>query len=235
MVKPWTTVTGSSMVVKSMTDRPPTWWIEKRMPWLAEGARRIDRHNYQKEKQMKETQKISYKYDLMHRNTPRFARTTIQWDTALMTPITRKRVINALTNPDVKIGHGDAGQMYQALRDKFELPHCKAFVEKYRDGDICTHIYLEHANEAIREEANNLLQAHMVMERLDGGRYWGDTEVNTNTRHLRFYRHPCDLTRLIELMHEFMDSPEPKKRARDAIMFIEDGGVLTFTYNPTDR
>jgi hypothetical protein len=36
-------------------------------------------------------------------------------------------------------------------------------------------------------------------------------------------------------MREFMDSTEPKKRVRDALLFIEDGGVLTFTYNPTDR
>jgi hypothetical protein len=185
---------------------------------------------------MKETQKISYKYDLMHRNTPKFARTTIQWDTSLMTPITRKRVIKALTNPDVKIGHGDAGQMYRALSEKFEIPNCRVFTEKYRDGDICTHIYLEYANEAIREEANKLLQTQIVMERLDGNeRWWGESEVTPDTKHLRFYKHPHDLTRLIELMREFIDSPEPKKRVRDALMFIEDGGVLTFTYNPTDR
>jgi hypothetical protein len=184
---------------------------------------------------MKESQKISYKYDLMHRNTPKFARTTIQWDTRLMSSITRKRVINALQKPDIKIGHGDAGQMYRALSDKFEIPNCKAFIEKFRDGDIVTNIWLEHANEAVREEANKLLQAQIVMERLEGGRYWGETAVNPDTRHLRFYKHPHDLTRLIEVMREFMDSPEPKKRVRDALMFIEDGGVLTFTYNPTDR
>jgi hypothetical protein len=184
---------------------------------------------------MKESQKISYKYDLMHRNTPKFARTTIQWDTSLMSPITRKRVINALTNPDMKIGHGDAGQMYRALCEKFEVPNCKVFIEKYRDGDILTNIWLEHSNEAIREEANRLLQAQIVMERLENNRWWGPNEVDADTKHLRFYRHPHDTTRLIELMREFMDSTEPKKRVRDALMFIEDGGVLTFTYNPTDR
>jgi hypothetical protein len=184
---------------------------------------------------MKETQKISYKYDLMHRNTPKFARTTIQWDTKLMTPITRKRVINALTHPDIKIGHGDAGQMYRALSEKFEIPNCRVFTERYRDGDISTNLYLEHANDAIREEANRLLQAQIVMNRLEGYEWWGDTEVHSDTRHLRFYKHPHDTTRIIELMREFMDSPEPKKRVRDALLFIEDGGVLTFTYNPTDR
>ena len=185
---------------------------------------------------MKDSQKISYKYDFMHRNTPRFARTTIQWDTSLMTPITRKRVLNALQHPDVKIGHGDAGQMYRALCDKFEIPNCKVFIEKYRDGDICTNVWLEHADEAVRVEANKLLQTQMVMERLDGNeRWWGETEVTPDTRHLRLYKHPHDLARLIEVMREFMDSTEPKKRVRDALMFIEDGGVLTFTYNPTDR
>jgi hypothetical protein len=184
---------------------------------------------------MIDSQKISYKYDLMHRNTPSYARTTIQWDTKLMTPITRKRVIKALTNPDFKIGHGDAGQMYKALIDKFEIPDCKAYIERYRDNTHSTHLHIAHCNQAIREEANKLLQAHIVMDRLEGRSYWGSTEVSPEQRYLRLYNHPHDLAPILTEMHKFMDSDEPKKRVRNALMFIEDGGVLTFTYNPTDR
>jgi hypothetical protein len=212
------------------------WWVAKNTPWLLEGLRRSKLYNEQRNKQMKESQKISYKYDLMHRNTPKFARTTIQWDTKLMSPITRKRVINALKHPDIKIGHGDAGQMYRALLEKFEIPNCKVYVEKYRDGDISTHLWLEHCNEAIRAEANKMLQTQIVMQRLEGhGQYWGPKEVTENTKHLNFYKHPHDLEQITKLMHEFMDSPEPKRRVNNALQFLEDGGVLTFTYNPTDR
>jgi hypothetical protein len=125
--------------------------------------------------------------------------------------------------------------MYKALIDKFEIPDCKAYIERYRDNTHSTHLHIAHCNQAIREEANKLLQAHIVMDRLEGRSYWGSTEVSPEQRYLRLYNHPHDLAPILTEMHKFMDSDEPKKRVRNALMFIEDGGVLTFTYNPTDR
>jgi hypothetical protein len=36
-------------------------------------------------------------------------------------------------------------------------------------------------------------------------------------------------------MREFMESPEPKRRVNNALQFLEDGGVIRFTYDPTNR
>jgi hypothetical protein len=179
--------------------------------------------------------KISYKYDLMHRNTPKFARTTIEWDTKLLTKITRNRVIRALHNPDYKVGHGDAGKMLEALRDKFEIPDCRVAEHgETRRHNAWTYLSFKHAPQNIREEVNRLLQAEIVMTRLEGNRYWGHQEVHPTMTGVSLY-HPHDTQQLVSLMREFMESPEPKRRVNNALQFLEDGGVIRFTYDPTNR
>ena len=200
------------------------------MPWLAEGARRIDRHNYQKEKQMQDSQKISYKYDLMHRNTPKFARTTIQWDTKLMSPITRKRVINSLKNGCNEYGHGDAGQMYKALVDKFEVP------EVYIPKELAGRLVFKHVPDYVWEEAYKLHTADQVMTRLNNAPSWYLESELTRDRtgcYLRNQDH--DFTAFRQACERMMKEDIVAKRLRDALLFVEDGGVITFTYNPTDR
>ena len=187
---------------------------------------------------MQDSQKISYKYDLMHRNTPKFARTTVTWDTKLMSPITRKKVIKALTDPTFKVGNGDAGKMYYELRKKFNIPNLRAFQEqnRYNEGQTYTYLCLEGATPEIITKANEMLQAEITMRRLAGNQWWGSTEINMGNYNSHWnFREPHDITEIGKLMAEFMESDEPKRRRKDALQFLEDGGVLVFTYNPEDR
>jgi hypothetical protein len=215
-----------------VNDRPPTWWIEKHTPWLAEGARRIDRHNYQKEKQMQDTQKIVYKYDLMHRNTPKFARTTVQWDTKLLTPLTRKRVIQSLKQGFNGYGHGDAGQMYKALVDKFEVPD----VLVPKDGEN-GELRFCHVPDYVWEEADKLHKADQVITRLSGTApsWYYDSPLSREHRRAYLRNAGHDFTGFKQACERMMKEDIIAKRLRDALLFVEDGGVITFTYNPTDR
>ena len=187
---------------------------------------------------MKDTQKIVYKYDLMHRNTPKFARTTITWDTKLMSKLIRSRVVKALKAEPMHLGWGDAGKMYHALREKFEIPKCGVFYTNINgrnntQGRII-HLEFENATPEIRAEANRLLQAEIAIRRLEGGHWWGPSEITERQNGCTLYNEH-DTTTIAHLMREFMDSPEPKRRVNDALQFLDDGGVLVFTYDPTDR
>lgn len=179
---------------------------------------------------MQETQKISYKYDLMHRNTPKFARTTIQWDTKLMTPITRKRVINSLKQGVNMHGHGDAGQMYKALIDKFEIPDVSA----PKDG--VGRLYFKHVTDYVWEEAFKLHTADQVITRLNGAPSWyRESTLDRTDVHCYLRNEGHDMKPFLEACERMMTEGITAKRLRDALLFVEDGGVITFTYNPTDR
>ena len=184
---------------------------------------------------MKESEKISNKFDLMHLNTPKFARTTIQWDTKLLTPITRNRVLRKLHDPNIHIGHGDAGKMYYALANKFDLPELEITPHLRRDGSYSsTWVSFKGAPSYIRE----MVEQHYLLERaqcrLEGERHWGSETLHERATGTNFHK-SHDFTDLQTAMSKFLESDEPKRRVRSALQFMEDGGILTFTYNPTDR
>lgn len=181
---------------------------------------------------MQESQKISYKYDLMHRNTPKFARTTVQWDTKLMTPITRKRVIKCLKQGFNEYGHGDAGQMYKALVDKFEVPD----VRVPKDGDN-GELWFNHVPDYVWEEADKLHKADQVITRLNGTApsWYYDSPLTREHKRAYLRNTGHDMKPFMEACERMMSEGITAKRLRDALLFVEDGGVLTFTYNPTDR
>lgn len=181
---------------------------------------------------MQDSQKIVYKYDLMHRNTPKFARTTVQWDTKLMTPITRKRVIQSLKQGFNGYGHGDAGQMYKALVDKFEVPDVR--VPKDGSGG---ELWFKHVPDYVWEEAVKLHKADQVITRLSGNApsWYYDKEITREHCRAWLRNEGHDYTGFKQACERMMQEDITAKRLRDALLFVEDGGVITFTYNPTDR
>jgi hypothetical protein len=208
------------------------WWIAKRQPWLLEGLKRTNLFKRQKEKQMTDSIKISYKYDLMHRNTPKFARTTIQWDTKLMSPITRKRVIESLKAGLNKYGRGDAGQMYDALIRKFEIPDV-VVPSKTSTGRLG----FRNVPDYVWEEARKVQQVDQTITRLQGTApsWYYDSEITRDTKGFWIRNEDVDLEPFKEACAKMMAEESTAKKVRDALMFIEDGGVIEFTYNPTDR
>ena len=72
---------------------------------------------------------ITYKYDLMHLNTPSFASSVVTWDTDKLTPITKKRVISALKEGYIKFAGGDAASMYGEIHRIMTSPE----IQKKRD------------------------------------------------------------------------------------------------------
>lgn len=116
---------------------------------------------------MIKNKEISYKYDLMHLNTPKFASSVITWDTAKMGSITKNRVINALKTGACKYSSGEASAMYGALRKRFELPEYVIKYTQRKDGSYDGYLYWDVADEGLLEALNTVYQAERVMVRLD--------------------------------------------------------------------
>lgn len=180
---------------------------------------------------MQDEQKISYKYDLMHRNTPKFARTTIEWDTKLMTPLTKKRLIKCLKQGFNEYGHGDTGQMYQALVDKFEVPDVIIPIEGQQSS-----IRFKYVPDYVWEEANKIHIADQVMTRMsDAPSWWRENPIDRNCTGFWIRNKGHDFTDFKKACERMMKEDIVAKRVKEALMFVEEGGVLRFTYNPNNR
>lgn len=180
---------------------------------------------------MQEQIKIRNKYDLMHRNTPKFARTTIEWDTKLMTPLTKKRLIQCLKQGFNQYGRGDTGDMYRALVDKFEVPD----VYTPKQGST-GEFRFKYVPDYVWEEANKIHKADQVVTRLNGApSWWRDNELSRDSTYFWVRNDGHDYTEFKLACERMMQEEIVNKRMREALQFVEDGGVIRFTYNPVDR
>lgn len=187
---------------------------------------------------MKKNKEITYKYDLMHLNTPKFASSVITWDCAKMGEITKNRVISALQTGAIKYRSGDAASMYEALRKRFEIPEYVVKLEKRRNGDEWHgQLYWDHADEGLLNALNTVYQSERVMVKLENsqrGKTWMPyylTAEKLDTRHGSFYvENHHDLSEVYVNVNRLMSSPELLERRRQAIEFVENGGKFTFTY-----
>lgn len=180
---------------------------------------------------MQDEQRISYKYDLMHRNTPKFARTTVEWDTKLMTPLTKKRLIKCLRQGFNEYGHGDTGNMYRALVDKFEVPDIST-PKNLESGEF----RFKYVPDYVWEEANKVHQADQVITRLEGAPSWyRDSSLERDSKYFWVRNNGIDYTDFKKACHRMMQEDLTVKRMKEALLFVEDGGVIRFTYDPTNR
>lgn len=186
---------------------------------------------------MIKNREITYKYDLMHLNTPKFASSVITWDTAKMGSITKNRVINALATGACKYSSGEASAMYGALRKRFELPEYVIRQTMRKDGSHQGYLYWDSADEGLLNALNTVYQAERVMVRLDHSmknNNWMPYYLTRDTLDVRggnFYlENQHDLTEVYANVSRLVSSPEVKARREEAIRFINEGGKFTFTF-----
>lgn len=177
---------------------------------------------------------ITYKYDLMHLNTPSFASSVVTWDTSKLTPITKKRVINALKEGYIKFSNGDAATMYGEIRKRFEIPeYTLTKPAKAKQGTRSGFIRWEHATPKLMALLDPIYQAERVAKRLEGNGwmpwYLSDEKVNSNSRHF-YYEIDHDMTEVEAEIHRIMHSPDVQKKRDEAMSFVLAGGKIEFTY-----
>lgn len=179
-----------------------------------------------------EPQRISYKYDLMHRNTPSFASTVVTWDTGKLTPITKKRVITALRTGVSKFRGGDAASMHYEVRKRFEIPEFTLTKPTQRkDYKQSGYIKWEFATDRLMLAIDPIYKAEQVLRRMEG-KYmpWYLQKEKLSNQDYIYYEENHDMTEVEAAMQEIMHSPEIKDKREQAIHFVETGGKLTFTW-----
>lgn len=186
-----------------------------------------------------EPKRITNKFDLMRYNTPSFASTVVTWDISKLTPLTFKRVLNALQTGGIKYQNGDASSRYHALRKQFEIPHF-TLTEPKVHADGKTHqsgyIHWEFATDELLEALDPVYQAERVVRRLEAanGNGWiswclYDEKISPD-RNYFYYETKHDVSKVKQAIENIMASPEVASKRRDAINFLQDGGKLEFTW-----
>lgn len=187
--------------------------------------------------------KITNKYDLLHRNTPKYARTTIEWDCGLLTPITKNRVLKWLKDPTIeRTSRGDAADMFYALRRQFKIPRVAVPVRKtskYSGNPIWSESlsWDKNVSAEVMEQIQLIYTSERVQQRLSGEQVsW---MFDKDTPQAEYFwlasRSEHDLEPLLKAIHNMMESEEYAKKVNDAVEFVNNGGKLYFTYDPTDR
>lgn len=179
---------------------------------------------------------ITYKYDLMHLNTPSFASSVVTWDCDKLTKITKKRVIDALKNGFIKYGGGDAASMYSEIRKRFEIPHYAISTPTFKTtGEIklSGRIDWDYATPQLLDAIEPLYQVERVAKRLEGN--WvpwyltADSIKDSQYKHF-YFETDHDLTEVRKCIDEIMNSPDIAKKREEALNFVLAGGKLEFTY-----
>ncbi len=177
--------------------------------------------------------RISYKYDLMHLNTPSFASATITWDTSKLTPITKNRVLNALKTGYIKFTRGDAADMYQEIRKRFEIPEfiVRKPVKK-KDHVQSGYLHWEFKTEKLSEIIHRVYQTERVARRLEGKYlpWYMEHEEMPKDQNYMYLDMEHDLSELEVEVNRVMNSDEIKDKREQALIFVEQGGKLTFTW-----
>ncbi len=177
--------------------------------------------------------RISYKYDLMHLNTPSFASTEVTWDTSKLTPITKNRVLNALKTGYIKFTRGDAADMYQEIRKRFEIPEfiVRKPVKK-KDHVQSGYLHWEFRTEKLSEIIHRVYQTERVARRLEGKYlpWYMEHEEMPKDQNYMYLDMEHDLSELEVEVNRVMNSDEIKDKREQALIFVEQGGKLTFTW-----
>ncbi len=177
--------------------------------------------------------RISYKYDLMHLNTPSFASTEVTWDTSKLTPITKNRVLNALKTGYIKFTRGDAADMYQEIRKRFEIPEfiVRKPVKK-KDHVQSGYLHWEFKTEKLSEIIHRVYQTERVARRLEGKYlpWYMEHEEMPKDQNYMYLDMEHDLSELEVEVNRVMNSDEIKDKREQALIFVEQGGKLTFTW-----
>lgn len=185
---------------------------------------------------MNPQKQITNKYDLMHYNTPSFASTVVTWDTSKLTPITYKRVLNALQTGGMKYRTGDANAMYQAIREQFKIPHFQLTEPTLRkDGKYGGgYIHWEFATDELYKALEPIYQAERVAYRLGEYGNWMPWYLQPDTlgrdRKYLYIDNPHDLTEVRKAIDKLANSEEVANKRKEAITFLQDGGKLQFTW-----
>ena len=181
---------------------------------------------------------LTYKYDLMHLNTPKFASSVITWDCAKMGQITRNRVIQALATGACRYSSGEASSMYGALRQRFELPEYVVKQTQRKDNTWTGRLYWDLADEGLMNALNTVYQAERVMVKIDqankGSSTWMPWYLSKDTlapEQGSFYmENHHDLSEVYANVNRIVNSPELLAKRQEAISFVNSGGTFTFTY-----
>lgn len=177
---------------------------------------------------------ITYKYDLMHLNTPSFASSVVTWDTSKLTPITKKRVINALKEGYIKFHGGDAATMYGEIRKRFEIPEYTLVKPSGQDSKHkkSGFIQWEQSTPKLMALLDPMYQAERVAKRLEGGwmPWYLTDEKLTDTRKYFHYEIDHDMTEVEAEIHKIMTSTGVQKKRDEALSFVLAGGKIEFTY-----
>lgn len=186
--------------------------------------------------------KIVNKYDLMHLNTPAYARTTVEWDCSRLSPITKNRVLRWLADPTAKRSvRGDAADMYRAVRRHFGIP-IMSVPEKYtnaRGHSGWTDLRWENPTPEVWAEIVQLYKSELVQRRLAGNaNSWMFNSEEPDPNRSYFWIDSSsehDTTALKEAVKRMFEGEEYARKVKEAVEFVSNGGRFYFTYDPTDR
>lgn len=183
---------------------------------------------------MNPQKRITNKYDLMHYNTPSFASTVVTWDTSRLTPITYKRVLNALKSGGIKYRTGDAASMYDAIRQQFEIPQFRLDEpKKLKSGHTQGgYIHWDFLTDELYNSLELVYQTERVSRRLAGDWmpwYLEPDHLDRNRNYL-YIEHEQDFSEVRACMDKVMNSEEVASKRKNAISFLQDGGKLEFTW-----
>jgi len=181
-----------------------------------------------------EPKRITNKYDLMHYNTPSFASTVVTWDASKLTPITYKRVLNALKTGGIKYRNGDAASMYEALRKQFEIPMFQLDEPKKnnRGGVSGGYIHWDFITDKLYNALELVYQTERVARRLEGSYmpWYMESDHLPKDRNYLYVEHEQDFSEVRQAMDELINSEEVANKRKNAISFLQDGGKLQFTW-----
>ncbi len=177
--------------------------------------------------------RISYKYDLMHLNTPSFASATITWDTSKLTPIIKNRVLGALRTGYMKFSGGDSAKMYHEIRKRFEIPEFVVRKPQQKKQYKSTgYIQWDFKTERLNELLQQIYTVERVNRRLEGSYmpWYMESEKLKDDQNYLYVDMDHDLSELEAEITRITSADEIKDKREQAMRFIEQGGKLTFTW-----
>jgi hypothetical protein len=178
---------------------------------------------------------ITDKYEIMHRNTPSYASCEITWDTSKLTKITKNRVVKALESGTMKFRYGDAADMYNEVRKRFEIPQFTLTKPERKKGYTSNGIVnWEFGTDKLMLALDRVYKAERAIQRIESqyGLPWylEAEDIASNGHKYFYYENDHDMKEVEEAMTEITNSPEIREKREQAIHFIESGGKLTFTW-----
>ena len=178
---------------------------------------------------------ITNKYDIMHLNTPSYASAVITWDTSKLTKITKNRVVNALKTGAIHFRSGDAANMYQEIRRRFEIPEFVLTKPTQKRGYVQTgYAHWEFATDKLMLALDRVYKAERAIQRMESQHglpwYLHEESIDAKNTNYFYFENNHDMAEVEEAMQEIVNSPDIRDKREKAIHFVETGGKLTFTW-----